>query len=67
VSTLTVTLTLGGGAKGAVSPTTLTIPSVGAAQSATQLQYQSLANGNYTDTLTATSGAYASATASFKR
>jgi hypothetical protein len=63
----TVTITLGGSAKGTVSPATLTIPATGAAQSTTQLHYKSVASGNYTDTLTAASGTYASATARFSR
>jgi hypothetical protein len=65
-----VVVTLGGNAKGSTSPAspaTLTIPSSGPATSATQLQYTSVAQGNYTDTLTATSVGYTSATASFSR
>jgi hypothetical protein len=65
-----VIVTLGGNAKGSTtpaSPATLVIPSSGAATSSTQLQYKSVANGNYTDTLTAVAVGYTSATASFSR
>jgi hypothetical protein len=65
-----VIVTLGGNAKGATtpaSPATFAIPSSGPATSSTQLQYKSVANGNYTDTLTAVAVGYTSATASFSR
>jgi hypothetical protein len=65
-----VVVTLGGSAKGTTnpaSPATLTIPSSGPATSSTQLQYTSVSQGNFTDTLTATSVGYTSATASFSR
>ncbi|MGH2868855.1 MAG: hypothetical protein ACRDNK_15000 [Solirubrobacteraceae bacterium] len=65
----TVVITLGGSARGSTtpgSPATLTIPSSGPATTAL-LQYTSPAQGNYTDTLTATSTGYANATASISQ
>jgi hypothetical protein len=66
-----VVVTLGGNInKGTMtpgSPATITLPSSGAATSATQVSYTSVAQGNYTDTLTATSVGYTSASASFSR
>jgi hypothetical protein len=55
------------GSTNPASPATLTLPAAGAATSATQLTYTSVAQGNYADTLTATSTGYTSATASFSR
>jgi hypothetical protein len=66
----TVVVTLGGSNKGTTnpsSPATIAIPSAGAATSTTTLTYTSVAHGTYTDTLTAASTGYTSATASFTR
>jgi hypothetical protein len=64
-----VLLTLGGiaGGKGTVTPAILTIASTGPAVSTAQLTYKSVANGNFSDTLTATSSGYSSATATFNK
>ena len=64
-----VLLTLAGlaGGKGTVSPATLTIAGTGPAVSTARLTYTSVANGNFSDTLTATSFGYASATAEFNK
>jgi hypothetical protein len=65
-----VVVTLGGSGKGATSPAspaTLTIPSSGPATSAASVTYMSVAQGNYTDTLTAASTGLTSASASFSR
>jgi hypothetical protein len=66
----TVTVTLGGNAKGATnpaSPAAFAIPSSGPATSSSQLTYTSPARNLYTDTLTAAGTGYTSATASFSR
>jgi hypothetical protein len=64
----TVTITLGGSAKGIVTPTTpLTIAASGAATSTAQLTYTSIGAGNFTDTLSAASGTYTGASTSFNR
>ena len=66
----TVVVTLGGSAAGSTtprSPATLTIPSSGPATTTGPIQYTSVAAGNYTDTLTATSTGYTSVTASISR
>jgi hypothetical protein len=63
----TVTITVGGSAKGTVSPATITVPNGAPATSTTQVQYTSTTHGNYTDTLTAASGTLTSAGASFSR
>jgi hypothetical protein len=65
----TVVVTLGGSARGSItpgSPATLTIPSSGAATTAL-LSYTGPATGSYTDTLTATSTGYPNATASISQ
>jgi hypothetical protein len=65
----TVVVTLGGSARGSItpgSPATLTIPSSGAATTAL-FSYTSAATGSYTDTLTATSPGYSNATASISQ
>ncbi len=67
-SAVTVQVTLTGGpGKGTSTPATVTIPAAGAATSSVQVQYISVAHGNYSDTLTAAATLYASATASFNR
>ena len=66
----TVVVTLGGSAKGSTtpaSPASFTIPSAGAAQASTSLQYRSPASGTYTDTLSAAATGYTSAGASFSK
>ncbi len=65
----TVVVTLGGDARGRItpaSPATLTVPSSGSATTAL-LSYTSVASGGYTDTLTATSAGYADAHASISQ
>ncbi len=62
-----VTITLGGQRRGTVAPIVLTIPATGPAQSTSPTAYTSRAQGNFSDTVTAASGTYASATASFRR
>jgi hypothetical protein len=68
----TVLITLSGSASGRgtttpASPASFAIPAAGPATSAAQLQYTSVAHGNYADTLTAASTGYTSAAASFSR
>lgn len=66
----TVVVTLGGTAKGSttpVSPASFVIPSAGAAQATTSIQYKSPASGTYTDTLSAAATGYTSASASFSK
>jgi hypothetical protein len=57
----------GKGSTNPASPATLAIPDTGAATSSTQISYTSVAQGNFGDTLAATSVGYTSATASFAR
>jgi hypothetical protein len=66
----TVVVTLGGSAKGSTtpaSPASFAIPSTGAAQASTSIQYKSPAAGTYTDTLSAAATGYTSASASFSK
>lgn len=62
--TQTVMMTLNPGARGSVTPTTLTIPSAGPATSTATVRYSSPAAGTFTDTLTASGGGQ-SVTATF--
>ncbi len=61
------TVNLGVSAGGTVAPASVTIPAAGAATSAATFTYTSKANGNFNETLTASSAGYTSATASFRR